>query len=375
MLHPFGIHVASLLHPCCIHAASMLHLCCIAQGTCFDASAECSIWAQLGQCSGATAEHMQENCGKSCGYCGRRRQNKCILKLIRFSDSSCSAISDGYAPGEITQLDTCIPSLLFTVTEVPSLYVKIHRVSGLGAKIEFKYYNDSACMLTNKDIYNGKLTLRERQCNTKSTEGSTKFSKLKAPAPYPKMRYPHSIMPVACTYTKAPKKGSATPPAPNSSGTSTSAGSATVSSSALPSYQCRQCNDCPTQVPSPPPTAAPTSSCPTAVSGFNCTGHGECVKASRIMAPSTVDNIVYKCVCESGWMGALCNLAEPQCPSAQVGTECSGHGSCNKKTNPAQPFCVCELGWAGSACEREIVPTPTPQVGERRHVCCHAVHG
>ena len=355
------------------------------QGTCFDTHPECSIWAQTGQCGGATAEYMQQNCRKSCNLCGRRRQDKCILKLIRFSDSSCSTISDGYTPSEITQLDTCIPSLLFTVTEVPSLYVKIHRLSGLGAKIEFKYYNDSACKLANKDIYNGKLTLRERQCNDKSVGGYTKFSKKKAPVRYANMKYPHSIMPAACTYTEAPKKGGAAPApaptAPSSSGTSTSAGSATVSGSASAAYECRQCNDCPTQVPSPPPTAAPTSSCPTAANGFICNGHGKCevdavraptVAAGQTIAPSTVDKIVYKCVCEPGWKSALCNVAEPQCPR-WAGTECSGHGLCNKQSNPAQPFCVCDPGWTGSACERQIVATPTPQVCKRRHVCCHAV--
>jgi len=78
-----------------------------------------------------------------------------------------------------------------------------------------------------------------------------------------------------------------------------------------------------------------TSICP----GFNqssgtpnCNGLGIC--------NATTDT--HFCGCNSGWSGALCNIAV--CP----GQNCSGNGTCVTTSTP--PTCSCNYGWAGSDC-------------------------
>ena len=64
-----------------------------------------------------------------------------------------------------------------------------------------------------------------------------------------------------------------------------------------------------------------------------CSSHGQCNDK--------------RCVCESGWTGAHCEMVG--CPGLPVG--CSGHGDCGAKLR-----CFCYPGWADSDCNRPVCP-------------------
>ncbi|KJE91686.1 hypothetical protein CAOG_02787 [Capsaspora owczarzaki ATCC 30864] len=78
----------------------------------------------------------------------------------------------------------------------------------------------------------------------------------------------------------------------------------------------------------------------------NCNGHGSYTRC-------TGENRK-RCVCESGWQGAQCNVRT--CPSTSATAPCSGRGTCNTATG----VCACNSPFSGSMCQTSSSTIPCP---------------
>ena len=68
-----------------------------------------------------------------------------------------------------------------------------------------------------------------------------------------------------------------------------------------------------------------------------------CVKGVCVV----LDAQTYRCECEKGYRGVLCNLREEPAGSCQ-GLQCL-HGHCQKTEDGER--CVCEQGYTGESCD------------------------
>jgi cysteine-rich repeat protein len=78
----------------------------------------------------------------------------------------------------------------------------------------------------------------------------------------------------------------------------------------------------------------------------SCTGHGECQS-----------NTTGACLCDQGWRGSLCHLAEfdPCQDECDMFVDCSGHGRCTEGPS-ALGKCECYPGFAGADCSIPAQP-------------------
>ena len=83
--------------------------------------------------------------------------------------------------------------------------------------------------------------------------------------------------------------------------------------------------------------------------GFHGIACDRCGKHARGKAGHTGT-----CVCEETWAGTNCERSSMACPSAKLGLQCSGHGTCDALTGS----CSCSSPWGGLDCAYPKVLCP-----------------
>ena len=86
--------------------------------------------------------------------------------------------------------------------------------------------------------------------------------------------------------------------------------------------------------------------------GDECSAHGSCQSSYN----ETTDVLTFSCLCQQGWNGTRCDVA--QCTD-----DCNNRGDC--MSNAVVPYCDnCDDGWYGDACEVQCFGTVTGSISE-----------